>query len=753
MRDTARVEPRTTRPIVGRAPERAALDGAVEALAAGSGGVIVLRGEPGIGKSRLLADLAERAESVGAAVLGARASEFEGDLPYALWSDALDPLAGELSRLDLPDPAALGAVLPSLALAGADADRHRVHRALRGLLAQLAAARPVVACLDDVHWADAASADALAALLRRPPAGPVLLALAARAGRLPAALGTALGRRGARRPPARVRPCAAQRGRGVRAGRRRGALRARGREPVLPRAAGAGGRDCGGQAAPSVGGVPAAVAAALAAELAALGADARRLLDGAAVAGDPFDPGLAAAAADLPEAAALRALDELLEHALVRPAGAPRRFAFRHPVVRHAVYVATPGGWRLGAHARAASVLERQGAGPVQRAHHVEHAAAPGDAAAAALLVAAADELRSPAPAGAARWYAAALRLMPAGGIELRAHLADAQAAAGDAAAARATLLEALDVAAPADRLRLAVALANQEWRLGANADARRRLHVALGDLPAEPSPDRIRLRLALALTTLMECDLAGAQAHCRDARDDARAIGDPVFEFAALACLALARASAADPGTAAALDVSVAALERLSPAQLATRLPGLWMHGRARRSLGRFDEALIDLRRAAAIAVDTGREAVLLSVAVESVGPLIQLGRIGAAIAAAEEGVEVGRLAGNPRTLLWALCALAEARLAAGDVAGALRHAEEAAALALNADFHAAGQPGWCLGAALTAAGNAEQAVPVLLEAIRRPAAAARAAGGPRGGRHRSRRGAAGARGPRGGG
>ena len=75
------------------------------------------------------------------------------------------------------------------------------------------------------------------------------------------------------------------------------------------------------------------------------------------------------------------ALDELLACALVRQADAPRRFAFRHPVVRHAVYEATPPGWRLGAHARAAHALERHGAGPVERAHHVEHAARPGDEA------------------------------------------------------------------------------------------------------------------------------------------------------------------------------------------------------------------------------------------------------------------------------------------------------------------------------------------------------------------------------------
>jgi DNA-binding NarL/FixJ family response regulator/tetratricopeptide (TPR) repeat protein len=304
----------------------------------------------------------------------------------------------------------------------------------------------------------------------------------------------------------------------------------------------------------------------------------------------------------------------------------------------------------------------------------------------------------------------------------LRARLADAQAAGGDPIAARSTLLGALREAGPAERLGLTVALANQEWRLGANDDARRRLHVVLRDLPAEPSPDRIRLHLALALTTLMDCDLGGAAGHCLDARDDARAIGDPVTELAALACLAVARASAADPGAVAALQASAVALERLLPAQLATRLPALWRHGRARRSLGRYEEALADLRRGAAIAADTGRETVLLSMIVESVEPLMQLGRIGDAVAAADDGAELARLAGNERTLLWAYAARAEARLAAGDIAAALRHAEEAVALDVRPDFHAAGQPGWCLGATLTAAGNADTAVTVMLEAFGGP-------------------------------
>ena len=64
----------------------------------------------------------------------------------------------------------------------------------------------------------------------------------------------------------------------------------------------------------------------------------------------------------------------------------------------------------------------------------------------------------------------------------------------------------------------------------------------------------------------------------------------------------------------------------------------------------------------------------------IESVATLIELGRLAEATATAEEGVELARLSGQPRMLLWAHSALASARLVAGDVAGALRHAGEAA-------------------------------------------------------------------------
>ena len=112
---------------------------------------------------------------------------------------------------------------------------------------------------------------------------------------------------------------------------------ARAPHPPGRAAAGTGGLDLGGIE------VPAAVVAALTEELGLLSKPTRALLDGAAVAGDPFEPELAAAAAGADEQTAAQALDELLARDLVRPTDVPRRFRFRHPLVRRTVYETAPG--------------------------------------------------------------------------------------------------------------------------------------------------------------------------------------------------------------------------------------------------------------------------------------------------------------------------------------------------------------------------------------------------------------------------
>jgi tetratricopeptide (TPR) repeat protein len=372
------------------------------------------------------------------------------------------------------------------------------------------------------------------------------------------------------------------------------------------------------------------------------------------------------------------------------------------------------------------------GADVIAVAHHVEHSAHASDEAAITVLMEAADAARASAPAGAARFCAAVLRLLPAGAgdrerrAQMQAALADAQSAAGDPAAARATLLDALRVAEGAERLGLTVAATYADLWLGRPKDARRRLQVALRDLPAEPSRDRLRLRLSLGMTALFECDLREAEAQASDALDDARRIGDRVLAGVVPVLGTLARvADARAPHPGGSVEDAASELERLSGEQLATRLPALWMLGRARRMTGDFVGAFADLQRGRVPAAETERETVRLLFVVESVGALIELGRLQDAAEIAEEGVELARLAGSPPLLLWAQSALAGARLAAGDIVFATREAQEAQEAQRSGtqpDFCATGQPGWGFGLALAASGEPAQGARVMLDALGGP-------------------------------
>ena len=190
--------------------------------------------------------------------------------------------------------------------------------------------------------------------------------------------------------------------------------------------------------------------AALAEELESLSLAARSLLNGAAVAGEPFSPDLAAAVAELTEHEGLAALDDLMDRDLVRATPVPRQFIFRHPLVRQAVYESTRGGWRLGAHARAAAALRRRGAAATERAHHVEQSAAQGDEDAVAVLLEAGRASAARAPGAAARWFAAALRLLPADDLDAAPRCAwrwpRPCAPPASSRRCRTTVLEAIDL-------------------------------------------------------------------------------------------------------------------------------------------------------------------------------------------------------------------------------------------------------------------------------------------------------------------
>src|SRR4029077_3975395 len=102
------------------------------------------------------------------------------------------------------------------------------------------------------------------------------------------------------------------------------------------------------------------------------------------------EPGAAAAA--LTEPTIMEALDELLKVDLLRTTDVPRRFRFRHPLVRRAVYEAAAPGWRLGGHEGWARAREGRGAPATAPAHHIERSAREGDGHAVAVLREAGEE-------------------------------------------------------------------------------------------------------------------------------------------------------------------------------------------------------------------------------------------------------------------------------------------------------------------------------------------------------------------------
>ena len=476
------------------------------------------------------------------------------------------------------------------------------------------------------------------------------------------------------------------------------------------------------------GGVPGAVAASLAEELASLSTDSRTLLDAAAVAGEPFEPDLAAAIAQLSSGDGLAALDDLLAVDLVRPTQMPRRFIFRHPLVRRAVYESAPGGWRLAAHAQAAATLARRGASAAERAHHVEQAAAQGDEEAIALLLEAGAETAPRAPAAAARWFAAALRLVPAGDrvrqSEVRVALASALRSAGELERCRETLLEAAELLPPdaaARRVELTTLCAAVEHWLGRHDDAHLRLERAWEDLADQETAEGAALQIELAVDGLYALDYPRAREMGRGALETARGLGDRVLIAAAASALTLAEATEGRIDDARGHHAeAVELIDRLSDAELAPRLDALYYLGWAENYLEDYDAALAHAERGAAIARATGEGRLLVPMMLIRCYPLEMLGRLSEAVETCETAVEVARLAANPHYLFWALFELGWAHYFSGHLEDAIAACEESARVGAGRMSggtmpSAGGGPGWALAAARLESGDVERALEIM--------------------------------------
>ena len=172
---TAPPRPRTP-PLVGRSRELALLRDQLAAALAGEGGLVLVGGEAGIGKTALLAALGREAAQRGALVVAGACYDLTDTPPYGPWAELL----GHHALHTLGDLPPLSAPLATDQTGPPIASQAALFARARDYLAAAAARRPLVLLLDDLHWADPASLDLLRYLARQAAALPLLLVAAYR---------------------------------------------------------------------------------------------------------------------------------------------------------------------------------------------------------------------------------------------------------------------------------------------------------------------------------------------------------------------------------------------------------------------------------------------------------------------------------------------------------------------------------------------------------------------------------------------
>jgi DNA-binding SARP family transcriptional activator len=511
-------------PLVGRAAQRARLTDLWRAAEAGGARLVLVTGEPGAGKTRLVEELRSWCAQRGAATAEARSYPAEGALAYGPVVEWLrsDALAGHLGRLDRAQLAELVRLLPELGSAAPDLpdpapppDRDQRRLLFEALTrAVLAAPGPLLLVADDLHWADRETLQFLHYLLRARPEAPLLVVATVRpeeldphhplhelvtglraldrvaeveVGRLTAEETAALAERLRRHPlqgPEAARLFAETEGNPL--------------FVVEALRAGWSGQD---EPAP----ITPRVQAVIESRLAQLSAPARDLVGVAATIGREFSTDVLAQASQAGEADLVGGLDELWRRRLVRDQG-PDAYDFTHDRIREVAYLGLSPARRRHTHRLVAQALEQVHAGdpvPVaaRLAAHHEQAGAAAEAVAWYQRAATAAQ-RLPAYAEAVRLLQRALRLLRA------------------------------QPSAPAHReLELAV-LTRLQGPLGILdgygserlAEVQRRALELAGELGVEPAPPLLR---SAAMARLSQGDFDGARQVGERLRAGAGADGD----------------------------------------------------------------------------------------------------------------------------------------------------------------------------------------------------------------------------------
>ncbi len=561
--------------LIGRERELGRLVALLDQAAAGEPVVALVSGDAGIGKTRLIGELAAQAAGRGLTVLSGRCAELGDSVPYLPLADALrnattgpsaagpmlDALAARpvLGRL-LPDRGAAeqpGGDVPGMA-------QQQLFGAVLGMLAEIAADRPVLLILEDLHWADRSTRDLLTFLSRvlhrervaviatyrtddlhrsHPLRGVVGELL-----RLPSVTAIELGPLADPAMAEYLTALAGQRldAAAVEAIIRRAEGNAYYAEELL--AASADGSE-----------LPAGLAGLLLARVERLSPQAQQVLRAAAVAGRRMDDEIVRQASGLAAPEYEEGVRESVANQLLVPDG-DEGYAFRHALIREAVYADLLPGERTRLHARLAGLLAdeaRLAAVPGSAAELAHHYLASHDipGAFAASVRAGKEAERLAAPAEAHRHFDQALALWDRvsdpeklAGMDrgwLAYDSAENTAASGDVARAVQELRRLrglLDAAAdPVLTCRVGERLAYFLLEINETAAAAEAAEAAVDVLPADPPRwERARALATHAQTLMYTQDDATAHAKAEQAREAAGAAAAPWVEADALVTLGL---------------------------------------------------------------------------------------------------------------------------------------------------------------------------------------------------------------------
>jgi tetratricopeptide (TPR) repeat protein len=573
---------------VGRTEELARLAAAGDRAAGGTPTAVLVGGEAGVGKTRLVAEVVAGARAAGATVLAGGCVELGGEgVPFA---PLIEALRGFVRDLDEPGLARLlpgrarselARLLPELApvagqgrtdprsaapalstTPGPWSEQGRLFELLLGLLERLGEERPAVLVVEDLHWADRSTRDLLAFLVRNLRHGRLLLLLTYRSDELH------------RRHP--MRPFLAELDRGRRVERLE--LARFGPAEVAAQLAGIQGAPApaelaeriharsGGNAffveelaaAATDGELPPSLRDTLLARIELLAEPAQRVLGVTAAAGARVDHDLLAEVADLPEPDLLSALREAVSAQVLLVDTGDGTYGFRHALVKEAIYGELLPGDRTRVHARFAAALAARDIagdpGPAAElawhwyaAHDLERAL---PAAVAAGLAAE----RAYAFAEAQRQYERALELWERCGeaaaeigmdkAELLARAAEAAANSGAAERAVALVRSALAELDPAAEPLRAAQLTERlafHLRIAGRPGAFEAYQEAVRLVPPAPSEARARVLAGLGQTLMLRARFAEAAAVCEEAIAVARQVGARVVEGHALNSLGTA--------------------------------------------------------------------------------------------------------------------------------------------------------------------------------------------------------------------